>query len=103
MKGKIKMISAKEAYDLSAPNLDKYRALINERIREAASAGTLKIEIRDDPYNMWLYGPANELSKHDACAAKVIRELKDLGYNLRQYYDDSSQFVDVNLDISWEK
>ncbi len=97
------MISAKEAYDLSAPFLDKYRAFINERISEAASNGALKIEIRDDPYSMWLYGTVNELSKHDACAAKVVRELKDLGYNLRQYYSDGSQFVDVALIISWEE
>ena len=33
------MISAKEAYDLSAPNLEKYRAFINERIRNAAAVG----------------------------------------------------------------
>ena len=37
MKGEIKMINAKEAYDLSAPNLDTYRAFIDKRIREAAS------------------------------------------------------------------
>ena len=104
-KGKIKMINAKEAYDLSAPNLGKYRAFINERIREAASTGKLKIEIREDPYNMWLYGSdaVTKLAKKDACAAKVIRELKDLGYSVRQYYDDSSYFVDVALGISWEK
>ena len=105
MKGKIKMISAKEAYDLSAPNLDKYRALINERIREAASTGKLKIEIREDPYNMWLYGAdaVTKLAKKDACAAKVMRELQDLGYSVRHYYDDSSYFVDAALVISWEK
>ena len=99
------MISAKEAYDLSAPNLDKYRAFINERIREAASTGKLKIEIRDDPYNMWLYGAdaVNKLAKKDACAAKVVRELKDLGYSVQQYYCDGSQFVDVALVINWEK
>ena len=28
MKGEIKMINAKEAYDLSAPNLDTYRSFI---------------------------------------------------------------------------
>ena len=102
MKGEIKMISAKEAYDLSAPNLDTYRAFINKRIREAASYGKLEIEIRDDPYNMWLYASANELSKTDACAAKVVRELSDLGYSVQQYYNES-QFVDVALIISWDK
>ena len=103
MKGEIKMISAKEAYDLSAPNLDIYRAFIVKRIREAASNGVLQIEIREDPYNMWLYGKADELAKTDACAAKVVRELRGLGYNLRQYYDEGSQFVDVALVINWEK
>ena len=104
MKGEIKMISAKEAYDLSAPNLDTYRAFIDKRIREAASNGVLKIEIREDPYNMWLYGAdaVNELAKKDVWAAKVMRELKDLGYSARQYYDDSSKF-DVALVINWEK
>ena len=99
------MISAKEAYDLSAPNLDKYRAFIDKRIREAASTGKLKIEIREDPYSMWLYGAdaVTKLAKKDACAAKVIRELKDLGYSVQQYYDDSSYFVDVALVINWEK
>lgn len=96
------MISAKEAYDLSAPNLEKYRAFINERIRGAAANGKLEIEIRDDPYNMWLYGSVNELSKKDACAAKVVRELSDLGYSVQLYYSEG-QFVDVALVISWEK
>ena len=109
MKGEIKMISAKEAYDLSAPNLDIYRAFIVKRIREAAINGKLKIEIRDAPYNMWLYGvdAVTKLAKKDACAAKVMRELKDLGYSAHlyydDYYDDSSYFVDVALVISWEK
>ena len=103
MKGEIKMINAKEAYDLAAPNVDTYRAFIDKRIREAASNGVLKIEIREDPYNMWLCGKADELAKKDACAAEVMRELKDLGYSVRHYYDDSSQFVDAALVISWEK
>ena len=96
MKGEIKMINAKEAYDLSAPNIETYRAFIDKRIREAAANGKLKIEIREDPYNMWLHGASNELSKNDACAAKVMRELKDLGYSVRQYYSEG-QFVDVAL------
>ena len=99
------MISAKEAYDLSAPNVDTYRAFIDKRIREAASTGKLKIEIRDGPYNMWLYGAdaVTKLAKKDACAAKVIKELKDLGYGVSHYHDDSSYFVDAALVISWEK
>ena len=97
------MISAKEAYDLSAQNLDKYRAFIDKRISEAASTGKLEIAIRDAPYSMWLYGTVDELSKKDACAAKVVRELKDLGYNLRQYYSEGYKFVDVALVISWDK
>ena len=101
------MISAKEAYDLSVSNLDTYRAFINERIRGAAANGKLEIEIRDDPYNMWLYGAGadavTKLAKKDACAAKVVRELKDLGYSVQQYYYDGSQFVDVALVINWEK
>ena len=99
------MINAKEAYDLSAPNVDTYRAFIDKRIREAAANGKLKIEIREDPYSMWLHGAdaVTKLAKKDACAAKVLRELKDLGYSAQLYYDDSCYFVDVALVISWEK
>ena len=99
------MISAKEAYDLSSPNLDKYRAFINKRISGAAFTGKLEIEIREEPYNMWLYGAdaVTKLAKKDACAAKVLRELKDLGYSVQHYYDDSSYFVDAALVISWDK
>lgn len=96
------MISAKEAYDLSAPNLDKYRTFIDGCIHKAADAGKLRIEIREDPYNMWLYGTVNELAKRDACAAKVVKELIDMGYKVKQHYKES-QFVDVALVISWEK
>ena len=99
MKGEIKMISAKEAYDLSAPNLDTYRAFIDKRIREAAANGKLKIEIREDPYSMWLY-KESELSDTDA--VRVLKELRDLGYNVSLYYSEA-QFVDVALVISWEK
>ena len=99
MKGEIKMINAKEAYDLSAPNLDTYRAFINERIREAAANGKLKIEIREDPYSMWLY---DESGLSDKDAVRVIKELRDLGYDVSQYYSEA-QFVDVALVISWEK
>ena len=52
---------------------------------------------------MWLYGTVNDLSKKDACAAKIIKELKDLGYSVRQYYCNGSQVTDVALVINWEK
>ena len=99
MKGEIKMINAKEAYDLSAPNVDTYRAFIDKRIREAAANGKLKIEIREDPYSMWLY---NESKLSDTDAVRVLKELRDLGYSVSQYYSEA-QFVDVALVISWEK
>ena len=56
-------------------------------------------------HNRWLYGAdaVTKLAKKDACAAKVMGELKDLGYNVSQYYDDSSYFVDAALVISWDK
>ena len=93
------MISAKEAYDLAAPNLEKYRAFINERIREAAANGKLKVEIREEPCSMWLY---NESKLSDTDAVRVLKELRDLGYSVSQYYSEA-QFVDVALVISWEK
>ena len=99
MKGEIKMISAKEAYDLSAPNLERYRAFIDKRIREATGVGILRVEIREDPYSMWLY---NESELSDTDAVRVLKELRDLGYSVSQYYREA-QFVDVALVISWEK
>ena len=96
------MISAKEAYNSSAPNLERYRAFIDLRIREAAGAGKLGVEIREDPYSMWLYDES-KLSERDACAAKVIKELRNLGYSVQHYHDDSSYFVDAALVISWDK
>ena len=100
MKGRNEMISAKEAYSLSAPNLEKYRTFIDKRIRGAIGAGKLRVEIREDPYNMWLY-KESELSDIDA--VRVIKELRDLGYSVSQHYDDSTYFVDVALVISWDK
>nr|DAJ41896.1 MAG TPA: hypothetical protein [Ackermannviridae sp.] len=96
------MISAKEAYDLSAPNLDKYRKFIEERIRKAISAHKMEVQIREDPYSMWLYDES-KLSEKDMDGFRVIQELRNLGYELSQYYSDGSQFVDVALVISWKK
>ena len=93
------MISAKEAYNSSAPNLERYRAFIDKRIREATSVGTLRVEIREDPYSMWLY---NESELSDTDAVRVLKELRDLGYSVSQYYSEA-QFVDVALVISWDK
>lgn len=96
------MISAKEAYDMSAPNLDKYKKFIDSRIRQAVSVGKLKVEIREDPYSMWLYDE-KKLPEKDMDGSRVIKELRELGYDVWQYYSDGSQFVDVALVISWEK
>lgn len=96
------MISAKEAYDMSAPNLEKYRKFIDSRIRQAVGVGKLKVEIREDPYSMWLYDES-KLPEKDKGAVRVIKELRDLGYKVWQYYSDGSQFVDVALVISWDK
>ena len=93
------MISAKEAYSLSAPNLEEYRTFIDKRIREATSAGILRVEIREDPYCMWLY---NESKLSDTDAVRVLKELRDLGYSVSQYYSEA-QFVDIALVISWDK
>ena len=96
------MISAKEAYDLSAPNLEKYRAFIDSRIRRAIGAHKTEVQIREDPYSMWLYDE-KKLPEYDMDAVRVIQELRNLGYKVSQYYSDGSQFVDVALVISWKK
>lgn len=93
------MISAKEAYSLSAPNLERYREFIDRRIRGAIGAGKSRVEIREDPYSMWLY---NESELSDTDAVRVLKELRDLGYSVSQYYSEA-QFVDVALVISWDK
>ena len=41
------MISAKEAYEIATPNLDKYREFIDKRIRKAANDGKTEIMIYD--------------------------------------------------------
>lgn len=96
------MISAKEAYDMSAPNLDKYKAFIEKRIREAANVGKLQVEIKEDPYNMWLYDE-QKLPEKDMDGFRVVKELRELGYKVSHYYNSSSYFADVALVISWEK
>lgn len=96
------MISAKEAYKLAAPNLDKYREFIDKRILKAANDGKTEIMIYDDPYNMWLY-VEQELPAKDPDGARVVKELRDLGYRVSQYYSDGQQFADVALVIKWDK
>ena len=96
------MISAKEAYKLAAPNLDKYREFIDKRIRKAANDGKTEIMIYDDPYNMWLYNE-QDLPAKDPDGARVVKELRDLGYRVSQYYSDGQQFADVALVIKWDK
>lgn len=94
------MISAKEAYIIAAPKLDQYRLFLDKEIREAAAKGKTSVIIRDDPYNMWLY---SESCLEDMDAKRCIRELRDLGYAIKQFYQDGSQFVDVGLIIDWSE
>ncbi len=96
------MIRANEAYEIAAPNLDKYREFIDKRIRKAANDGKTEIMIYDDPYNMWLYNE-QDLPAKDPDGTRVVKELRDLGYRVSQYYNDGQQFVDVALVINWDK
>lgn len=93
------MISAKEAYNMAAPKLDEYRTFIDKAIRKAAGDGETFVIIREDPYNMWLY---NESKLEDMDAKRCLRELRDLGYVIRQLYREA-QFVDVGLIIDWSR
>ena len=94
------MISAKEAYDMAAPKLDEYRSFLDKKIHEAAKSGKTSVIVREDPYNIWLY---NESKLEDMDAKRCIRELRDLGYVIRQLYRTDVQFVDVGLIIDWSK
>jgi gp48 len=94
------MISAKDAYALAAPKLDEYRSFLDSRIREAAERGMASVTVREDPYNMWLY---NETALEDMDAKRCIRELRELGYSLKQLYRSDSYFADVGLIIDWSK
>jgi len=94
------MISAKEAYNMAAPKLDEYRTFLDKAIRKAAGDGLTSVIIRGAPYHMWLY---NESKLDDMDAKRCLRELRDLGYVIRQFYQDSSQFSDVGLIIDWSK
>ncbi len=92
------MISAKGAYIIAAPKLDEYRLFLDKEIREAAAKGKTSIIIRDEPYNMWLY---SESHLEDMDAKRCIRELRDLGYVVSQFYNGSNYFADVGLIIDW--
>lgn len=94
------MISAKEAYDMAAPKLNEYREFLDKKIREAAGEGETSVIVREDPYNMWLY---NENALNDMDAKRCIKELRDLGYAIKQLYNDASYFVDTGLLIDWGK
>lgn len=94
------MISAKEAYIKAAPNLDEYRKFLDKKIRESAGKGETFVIVREEPYNMWLY---NETTLDDMDAKRCIRELRDLGYVIRQLYRTDVQFVDTGLIIDWGK
>lgn len=93
------MISAKEAYNMAAPKLDEYRKFLDTEIRKAAEKGDTSVIIRKDPYNMWLY---NESKLEDMDAKRCLRELRDLGYTIRELYREG-QFVDMGLIIDWSK
>ena len=94
------MISAKEAYIIAAPKLDEYRLFLEKKIQEAAAKGEVSIIIRDAPYNTWVY---NESRLEDIDAKRCIRELRDLGYVVSQFYNGSNYFADVGLIIDWSK
>lgn len=93
------MISAKEAYNISAPRLDEYRTFLDKEIRKAADDGKTSVIIRAHPYAMWLY---NESTLSDMDAKRCLRELRDLGYAIRELYREG-QFVDVGLIIDWSR
>ena len=93
------MISAKEAYNMAAPKLDEYRKFLDTAIRKAADNGNTSVIIRQHPYDMWLY---NESKLDDMDAKLCLQELRDLGYNISQFYREC-QFVDVGLIIDWSE
>jgi hypothetical protein len=73
---------------------------LDKKIREATGEGETSVIVREDPYNMWLY---NETTLEDMDAKRCIRELRDLGYAIRQLYKSDSYFVDSGLLIDWGK
>lgn len=93
------MISAKEAYNMAAPKLDEYRKFLDAAIRKAAEEGKTSVIIREHPYAMWLH---NESKLEDMDAKRCLRELRDLGYAIRELYREA-QFVDIGLIIDWSK
>lgn len=94
------MISAKDAYIMAAPKLDEYRLFLDKKIREAAENGETSVIVREDPYHMWLY---DESRLEDMDAKRCVRELRDLGYAIKQLYRTDVQSVDVGLIIDWGK
>lgn len=94
------MISAEEAYRMAMPRLDEYRDFIDSEIRKAVAEHKVDIIIRKFPYGNWLY---NESKLEDPDAKRVIKELRQLGYVVTGYYREDIQFVDMGLQINWDK
>nr|DAY00265.1 MAG TPA: hypothetical protein [Caudoviricetes sp.] len=91
------MISAKDAYEISAPK--QYLDFIEEKIKEAAEKGETSVTIRKEPYARWL---VNEEEKLEDAAKMVITKLRECGYHLSLFWKES-QFVDFGLVIDWSK
>lgn len=94
------MITAEEAYRKSVGEVIAHLNFIEKKINDAIYLGKTKIIIRDEPYARWLY---NDEYKGDFNVNKVIRKLKELGYEIDIHYEVKSIAVDIGLIIKWDK
>lgn len=92
----MKMITAKQAREISGPSSKDYLLFIEGKIKSAAESKGKSVTIRDEPYARWLYS-----EKENTQAAKeAIKCLRENGFQLKLYYKEM-QFVDMGLEISW--
>ena len=90
------MISAKEARELSGPKCEEYLVYLEQKIKAAATKGERDVIIREKPYCDWMYKESDLKGE----PIKVIKELRNLGYTARLFYQEN-QFVDMGLWIQW--
>lgn len=95
------MLKAEQARKIASEN-DPSKALetILKRVEVAAQAGKYSIKVRDYGFGGGeYYAPAQQWPDF---GKKLIGELRNLGYSA-DIGSECRQFVDVWLEVSWEK
>lgn len=94
------MITANQAREIAGPttqeSIDEHLAVIEEKIKKAASDKKRQIILRRYPFGNWAYN----MGKSGDVGEGVFEALRKAGFEISTYYRES-QFVDVGLTIKW--